>query len=642
MHRKIKARTLIKISHQVIEAEAAVEANQPVVQQPQGPNLDIQVLASTGTAETACSRTAVSECTPAMAVADATRATGVMHVLHQDTGETWNIKPQERHNLLTPMPPHFLTTVSPLNRAVWATHMAMHPDRLFATEIMTWIDLGVPTFYNGPAISQVYKNWNSCKQYSKEVSRIILAEVENGRRIGPFNYCPLAQYVGSPMGAIAKPSADGSTKYRIITDLSWPPTKSVNLHIGKEISSVDYTSVDVAASMIIESGQNCDQVKLDLADAYRQIVVRPEEWYLLGTTVEKEDGSLNYFIDTRLPFGLRSAAMSFSKFAKGLAYIMQNSGVKRCIQYLDDFYSCAPAATGECEVFKKLMLSACHDAGFAVNPKKVVGPVKVIEFLGIILDSTKMEMRMSSDRIAAIRSELILWRNKSHGSKRQLLSLLGKLVFLSRIIRPGRTFTRRLIECTKNIKFLHYKTRLSRAARDDIAWWLQCMSNWNSKSVFYDQFWTNAEDLGFKCDASNFGFGAVFLNKWIAGVFSEEERLLSIEWRELYAIVMACNCWGKFLTKKRFLIYSDNLSIVQSVNKGSSKSAPVMSLIRTLFFIACKNNFECRVRHISGVDNTEADLLSRGRIGSFHEHYPLFPTEMSTLKQLDVNDVLNT
>ena len=175
---------------------------------------------------------------------------------------------------------------------------------------MTYIDFGVPTFFNGPPISQVYKNWNSCKTLSAEVSKIIQAEVLKGRRIGPFSYCPLKQFVGSPMGATAKPSADGSTKYRIITDLSWPPTNSVNLYISKEVSSVNYINVDNAASMIRECGLNCDQIKLDLADAYRQIVVRPDEWFLLGTTLEQDDGNLAYYIDTRLPFGLRSAAMS--------------------------------------------------------------------------------------------------------------------------------------------------------------------------------------------------------------------------------------------------------------------------------------------------------------------------------------------
>ena len=114
------------------------------------------------------------------------------------------------------------------------------------------------------------------------------------------------------------------------------------------------------------------------------------------------------------------------------------------------------------------------------------------------------------------------------------------------------------------------------------------MSNWNSKSVFYDEIWTNAEDLCFSCDASDYGYGAVFLDKWIASTFTEEQKNYSIEWRELYAIVIACNTWGQCLTSKKFLVYSDNLSIVQSVNKGSSKSPSVMALIRTLFFIACK------------------------------------------------------
>ena len=67
-------------------------------------------------------------------------------------------------------------------------------------------------------------------------------------------------------------------------------------------------------------GINAEMLKIDLADAYRQIVVKPSEWFLLGTTIEQDDGSKNYYVDTRLLFGLRSAAKLFDKFASGLGW----------------------------------------------------------------------------------------------------------------------------------------------------------------------------------------------------------------------------------------------------------------------------------------------------------------------------------
>ena len=83
--------------------------------------------------------------------------------------------------------------------------MAGHPDRKFANDIMTYIDKGVPTFFHGPSLAHVYKNWKSCRDLSREVSEIIRGEVLKGRKIGPFIYKPFVNFVGSPMGAIQKP-----------------------------------------------------------------------------------------------------------------------------------------------------------------------------------------------------------------------------------------------------------------------------------------------------------------------------------------------------------------------------------------------------------------------------------------------------
>ena len=105
------------------------------------------------------------------------------------------------------------------------------------------------------------------------------------------------------------------------------------------------------------------------------------------------------------------------------------------------------------------------------------------------------------------------------------------------------------------------------------------MDGWNHKSVFYDVFWTNAIDLNFNCDASNYSIGAIFLNYWISVAFIDTQKKASIEWRELYVIVIACKTWGHLLTQKLFVIHCDNMSVVEAVNRGSSRAPDVMSLI---------------------------------------------------------------
>ena len=226
---------------------------------------------------------------------------------------------------------------------------------------------------------------------------------------------------------------------------------------------------------------------------------------------------------------------------------MLNSGASRCCHYLDDFYTCGSAGTFECETNMKVMLDSCFNAGLEVNPKKVVGPDTCLEFLGIIIDSVKQELRMSDKRMLDVRTELQSWLGKKSGTKRDLLSLIGKLVFLSRIIRPGRVFTRRLIDAAKRVPCLHFKTRLSHEAQEDIKWWLASMTSWNQKSVLYDDHWSSAVDMHFYCDASDTGFGAVLGDKFLSGLFTLREKMSSIECREQFAIVTACHTWSYYL-----------------------------------------------------------------------------------------------
>ena len=61
------------------------------------------------------------------------------------------------------------------------------------------------------------------------------------------------------------------------------------------------------------------------------VSVHPRDRHLLGMVWE---GAL--YLDTALPFGLRSAPKIFNALADGLQWILEEQGVE-VIHYLDDF-----------------------------------------------------------------------------------------------------------------------------------------------------------------------------------------------------------------------------------------------------------------------------------------------------------------
>lgn len=233
-----------------------------------------------------------------------------------------------------------------------------------------------------------------------------------------------------------------------------------------------------------------------------------------------------------------------------------------------------------------------------------------------------MVLSMSDERVKNVKSELFLWQTRKGGTKRQLLSLLGKLVFVSRIVRPGRIFVRRLFNATMSLKHLHHRLKLSKQTLKDIEWWSEFLETWNQKSLFYDLEWCDSNDIFFSTDASDIGYSGVLQSSWAYKEFTPDQRERLIAWRELYALVTSCFTWGHRLKGKKLYIWCDNQNIVYAVNNGTSKNNDIMALVRSLFQIASSMNFEIRLKYIPSKLNTAADLLSRMNIDRFKELYP--------------------
>ena len=201
------------------------------------------------------------------------------------------------------------------------------------------------------------------------------------------------------MGAFKRKRSD---KYRVIHDLSWLPGHSINDFISEDDSSMDYVSANQITDVIKQSGPGMYMARLDIADAYKHIRVRAEDWHLLGASWTNENGETLYYFDQTLPFGLRSSALVFTEFAQALKYVMLKNGVAHVEQYLDDFITCAPTL--------EIMIRMCDMIGFIVNYDTVLGPSTVLEFIGIVLGTVNMETRVSPERVPMSQSYICVRR----------------------------------------------------------------------------------------------------------------------------------------------------------------------------------------------------------------------------------------
>ncbi len=124
-------------------------------------------------------------------------------------------------------------------------------------------------------------------------------------------------------------------------------------------------------------------------------------------------------------------------------------------------------------------------------------------------------------------------------------------------------------------------------------------------------------------DASGtLGYGAYWAGSWFSQKWPQDLIDKPIEWKELYAIVMACETWGKHWAGKRVLFHCDNKAVTDVWQSGLSCSAQLMRLVCALFFVAAIGNFHVLIRHITGVNNCIADALSRLQMQKFRQLAP--------------------
>ena len=190
-------------------------------------------------------------------------------------------------------------------------------------------------------------------------------------------------------------------------------------------------------------------------------------------------------------------------------------------------------------------------------------------------------------------------------------------------------FLRHLLDTAHSAQELESTVPISGDAAKDIEWWLHFAKAWNGIALFLEPHWTPTPQFKLFTDASGtLGFGAYWNGAWFSGTWSAEIASKPIEWKELYAIVMACQAWGHNWSSKKLLFH----------RSGLSRSSDLMRLVRALFHIAAKNNFHVLIRHIPGIDNSIADALSRLQLQRFRAlapHAAMLPTPIPASPTLD-------
>jgi len=252
--------------------------------------------------------------------------------------------------------------------------------------------------------------------------------------------------------------------------------------------------------------------------------------------------------------------------------------------------------------------------------EKVEGPSTSLTFLGIVLDTVRMEAWLPIDKLHLIRHQVRTWLSKRKATKRQILSLVGLLQHATKVVRPGRTFLSRMYSTAAKLKQSSHRKKLSAAFHSDLRWWNVFVTHWNGISFSLSD---SSPDFCIETDASgSWGCGAWCDGLWFQYKWPADWALIGIMAKELVPIFFSCVVWGSKLSRRRVQFKCDNLALVQAINKGSSKDNMVMHLLRCLWFFTAYFDISITATHLPGVLNTSADMLSRNQLCQFHHLHP--------------------
>ena len=256
-------------------------------------------------------------------------------------------------------------------------------------------------------------NMWSAHDHPSVVSEYLAEETALGRMLGPFNrstcLCPLQI---NRFGVIPKGHDQG--KWRLITDLSFPPGHSVNDGIDPTLCSLLYSTVDEVADLVARFGPGSLLPKIDIQSAYWLIPVHPHDRPLLGMQWEE-----SLYVDPMLLFGLRSAPKVFNAVADAL-----------------------PPHSTQCGESLAILDRECQTLGVPIANHKRDGPTTCLTFLGIEVDTVAGELRLPAVKLQCLRTLL----PRRSCTQQELESIIGLLNHASKVVRSGRAFLRRMLD----------------------------------------------------------------------------------------------------------------------------------------------------------------------------------------------------
>ena len=131
------------------------------------------------------------------------------------------------------------------------------------------------------------------------------------------------------------------------------------------------------------------------------------------------------------PLALGAPPTFFNRISDFIIKIAESYGVLRIVNYLDDFIIIAE--TEEESLHQRhVLIEVMEYLGFQVSYSKVTEPKRVTTFLGITIDSTKMELSLPQAKVDKLKEVVQDCVGRRYVSKKTIQKIGGLMSFVHR------------------------------------------------------------------------------------------------------------------------------------------------------------------------------------------------------------------
>lgn len=496
------------------------------------------------------------------------------------------------------------TLPTKLNLAEWRATFGQYTEY---AELLDFIEFGFPMGYLGPESNYDQKyNHSSANDFSKDIDKFLSKEISLGGIIGPLSEAPFRPWLhAAPY--MSRPKRESNDR-RIIADLSFPQESSVNAFILKnavwgEARTHSLPTVNEFVEKVKEMGHGAFMSTVDISRAYKNFKSDPLDWPLLCAHWDNQ-----YYCDITLPFGARASSFHMQTVANAIVRALHDSGVFARV-YLDDIITLSPdeeTAHRDHEIVTKLLDSL----GLPIAHEKTQPPAQVVQWLGINISTQDMTISIPEPKVTETVTVVKKYLKRRSMSKKELQSVIGRLIHIAKCVPPARLFVSRLLDALREAKSKY--TRITSEMKADLRWFEAFCREWNGVSLIPPA----APSKTITVDASLTGVGGTDGNYAYGSQLGADHQLArNISEIEALNIAIALHTFvDASYIGSHVRVNCDNLASVQLLQSGKGRNKVMLEVARSVWMLQATFGFHITYEHIRGVDNKLADALSRAHV----------------------------